>query len=383
MTKRKCRVCNGPLFPSPLIRYENMPVAAQNFPDATSVAEDRGTGITVCQCSLCGLVQLLESPVPYYRDVIRSAGISAPIRAAKSEQFSAFAERYSLRGKKVMEFGCGNGEFLALWEGLGVDAWGLEHAQEAVDHCLQQGLRVVQGYMGDASCRLPHGPFDAFVLLMFLEHMPDPCASLSAMRRHLADDAVGLVEVPNFDMVVRDNVFSEFIGDHLMYFTRETFHFTLRKCGFEILESGELRDDYVLTAVVRNRRPLDLSRLNASREQLSHQLHAFIDRFPRKSVYIWGAGHQSLATICLTGIGEKIGYVVDSAPFKQDKFTPASHIPIISPDTMRHSPPAALIVMAASYSDEVAGIARKTLGGRIPMVIVRETCLETVSKESG
>lgn len=49
---------------------------------------------------------------------------------------------------------------------------------------------------------------------------------------------------------------------------------------------------------------------------------------------------------------------------------------------MHQAPPEALIVMAASYSDEVAAIARKILGNRIPMIIVRETRLETVAGQS-
>ena len=58
-------------------------------------------------------------------------------------------------------------------------------------------------------------------------------------------------------------------------------------------------------------------------------------------------------------MGDKIKYVVDSAPFKQRKFTPATHIPIVSPDKLISDPVDAIIVMAGSYSDEVVKIVRK------------------------
>ncbi len=378
MTIRNCRVCARPFFKKPLLRYENMPRAAQHFPDEASLEAERGANLTVCQCSECGLVQLSEPPVPYYRDVIRAAAVSEPVKAFKTEQFSRLVEKYGLQGKKVIEIGCGKGEFLSLWKSSGVQVYGLEHAETSVKHCLENGLSVFQGYLDAGEFQLPNGPFDAFALLMFLEHMPDPNASLRGIHNNLVEDAVGLIEVPNFDMVVRNNVFSEFIADHLLYFTRETLQFTLHLNGFEILECGELRDDYVLSAIVRKRKSLDLLDFHAAQDSVRQEIETFIDRFPPKSVAIWGAGHQALAMISLTGIADKIKYVVDSAPFKQGKFTPASHLPIVSPDTLKLSPVSALIVMAASYSDEVAGIVRQRYGDDLPLSILRESHLEIV-----
>ena len=378
MTIRNCRVCAQSFFKEPLLRYENMPRAAQHFPDEASLEAERGVNLTVCQCSECGLVQLSEPPVHYYRDVIRAAAVSEPVKAFKTEQFSRLVEKYGLQGKKVIEIGCGKGEFLSLWKSLGVHVYGLEHAEISVKHCVGNGLCVFQGYLDASELQLPNGPFDAFALLMFLEHMPDPNASLRGIHNNLVEDAVGLIEVQNFDMVVRNHVFSEFIADHLLYFTRETLQFTLQLNGFEILECSELRDDYVLSAIVRKRKSLDLSDFHAAQDSVRQEIETFIDRFPPRSVAIWGAGHQALAMISLTGIADKIKYVVDSAPFKQGKFTPASHLRIVSPDTLKLSPVSALIVMAASYSDEVAGIVRQRHGDDLPLSILRESHLEIV-----
>ena len=148
--------------------------------------------------------------------------------------------------------------------------------------------------------------------------------------------------------------------------------------GFEILKCSALRDDYVLSAIVRKRNSLDLLAFHAAQDRIRQEILTFIDRFPSKSVAIWGAGHQALTMISLTGIADKFKYVVDSAPFKQEKFTPASHLPIVSPDTLKRSPVSALIVMAASYSDEVAGIVRQRYGDDLPLSILRELHLEIV-----
>jgi len=376
LAQTTCRVCTGDFFPTPLLRYDNMPKAAQHFPNANNLAFDHGADLSVWQCATCGLVQLSEPPVPYFREVIRAAGISHLVRTLKAQQFGDLIEQFGLHGKKIVEIGCGRGEFLSLWTPFEVDAHGVEHNPDAVAHCQAQGLQVTRGYPDKGHLNLPAAPFDAFVLLMFLEHMPDPQGALQAIHAQLANDAVGIVEVPNFDMVIRNKLFAEFIADHLLYFTRDTLTFLLQRSGFEILAHNELRNDYVLSATVRKRHAHNLSAFHATQARITREIHQFIDGFTPGSVAVWGAGHQALAMISLAGIGKKIRYIVDSAPFKQGKFTPASHLPVFPPERLDESPVTAIIVMAASYSDEVAAMIRTRFGQRMRLAILRESHLQ-------
>ncbi|MDP2268330.1 MAG: methyltransferase, partial [Deltaproteobacteria bacterium] len=190
--------------------------------------------------------------------------------------------------------------------------------------------------------------------------------------------AVGLVEVPNFDMVLRNKLFSEFIGDHLLYFTKETLHTTLQLNGFDVIEYSEVRDDYVISVVVKKRTRLDISHFHDYQVKIKTDIDAYLNQFAAKRVAVWGAGHQALAIIALTGIAGRIRYVVDSALFKQGKYTPATHLPIVAPETLHSDPVDAVIVMAASYSDEVAGIIRQRFDRNISVAILRDFGLETV-----
>lgn len=378
MPNRACRVCGKVFFRKPLLRYENMPKAAQNFPTADSLECETGVDLTVCQCSGCGLVQLSNDPVPYYREVIRAAAFSEVIKASKTKQFTSFIQKYSLQGKKIIEIGCGRGEFLSLLQPLDVDAYGLEYSEAAVTQCLKNGLNVSKGFVKSSTYKLNNAPFDAFLLLMFLEHMPDPNSALTGIYNNLSDGAIGLVEVPNFDMMLRKKLFSEFIGDHLLYFSRETLQTTMNLNGFEIIDCNELRDAYVISAVVKKRGTLDISNFYDYQIKIKTEINEYISRFGEKKVAIWGAGHQALAIIALAKIEDKIRYVVDSAPFKQDKYTPATHLPIVAPDTLNSEPVDAVIVMAASYSDEVAGIIRQKFNKQIKVSILRDFGLEMV-----
>ena len=148
--------------------------------------------------------------------------------------------------------------------------------------------------------------------------------------------------------------------------------------GFDVIEFSEVRDDYVISAVVRKRGRLDMSHFHDHQEMVKSSIEAYLNRFAAKRVAVWGAGHQALAIVALTGIADRIRYVVDSAPFKQGKYTPASHLPVVAPDALRSDPVDAVIVMAASYSDEVAGIIRQRFTRDLSVAILREFGLEMV-----
>lgn len=383
MLRDTCRVCNQKLLAEPLLRYENMPSVAQFLPDAASLDGDRGVCLEVCQCAGCGLVQLRGEPVPYFREVIRASAVSQDMKDFRRKQFSQFVQRFALGGKKVVESGCGRGEFLDIMRECGADACGLEYGEVAAAECVRKGLRVDRAFVDGRTGALRDGPFDAFFILNFLEHLPDPNGMLRGIHRNLADGAVGLVEVPNFDMILRKKLFSEFTTDHLLYFTRETLKTALRLNGFDTIECREEWYQYILSAVVRKRPRLDLSDFHRQQAQMKEGLQAFVARFRDGGVAIWGAGHQAFATIALSGLSDKIRYVVDSAPFKQGRYTPATHIPIVAPDALSAEPVAAVIVMAGSYSDEVAGIIRQKYGTGMEVVILRDSGLEAAHPSRG
>lgn len=374
----KCRVCGHKFFEEPLLRYENMPRAAQFLPDASALENDKGVDLEVCQCSGCGLVQLSNDPVPYYREVIRSAAFSEEMKDFRLKQFDSFLKKYSLKGKKIIEIGCGRGEYLSIIQQCGAEAYGLEYSEESVAHCVKNGLKVSKGFVESNTYKLNIAPFDAFFILNFLEHLPDPNSTIRGIYNNLTDGAVGLVEVPNFDMILRNKLFSEFIGDHLFYFTKETLSATLRQNGFEIIKCIEVWHDYIISVIVNKREKIDISHFYRYQTQLKNEVEEYICRFNDKKVAIWGAGHQALAVISLMNLACKIKYVVDSAPFKQDKYTPATHVPIVSPDALDSDPVDAIIVMAASYSDEVARVIRQKFDRNINVAILRDFGLELV-----
>ncbi|MBF0176573.1 MAG: methyltransferase domain-containing protein [Magnetococcales bacterium] len=378
----RCRACTGSLHTHPLLRLEDMPDAAQFLPDAAALASERGADLDLLQCAACGLIQLGGAPVHYYREVVRAAAYSPEMGAFREEQLRGFARQFGLVGHKVLEIGCGKGEYLTLLQKVGMQAHGLEFSSASVDHCREQGLTVHAGYVENEETLVPDAPFAAFFIFNFLEHMPDPRTSLRGMAHNLVPHGVGLVEVPNLDMILRHKLFSEFIRDHLTYFTRATLTNLLAMCSFEVIDCQEVWHDYILSATVRKRSPTDVSSLIQHREHIHRDIHQYLDGFMPRRVAVWGAGHQALAILSLVRIQDRIRYVVDSAPFKQGRFTPATHLPIVAPQHLLADPVDGIIVMAAAYSDEVAKRIQQQYDQVKGVAILRDYGLEIVKNHA-
>lgn len=78
-----------------------------------------------------------------------------------------------------------------------------------------------------------------------------------------------------------------------------------------------------------------------------------------KSLAVWGASHQGFTLTATTGLGRQARYIIDSAPFKQGRFAPASHVPIVAPEHFAQEPVDVILIVAPGYTDEIAGSIRQ------------------------
>lgn len=372
-----CKICNQTIYDKLLV-YENMPSIAQNLPDHSNLQHDKGVDLQVCQCAYCGTIQLNNEPVSYYREVIRATGISDEMKKFRNAQFSEFINKYSLQGKKIIEIGCGNAENLFIMKNCGADPYGLEYSEKSVRNAKSAGLTVYQGFIDSRIYRIDSINFDGFYMLNFLEHLPDPLETLRGIYNNLNDNSYGIIEVPNMDMFLNNGVFYDFMLDHLFYFTKDTLRTVLQLSGYEVLSCEDIWNDYIISAIVRKRTAVDLSHFKENKNYLISQIDNYISGYMPCNVAVWGAGHQALFIMSMLKNAHCLKYVVDSADFKQGKYTPISHIRIVPPDNIRADPVAAIIIIAGSFSDEVSKIIKNQFDSKIQISILRNHGLEII-----
>jgi len=373
-----CAVCGGEFYKPALLVFPDSPRSAQGFLDTPNQA-DEVVDLAIYQCRFCGLVQHNLSPVPYYRDVIRAVAFSKEMGEFRSKQLREWLEIAKLKDKRLLEIGCGKGEYIELLTKSGAEhVYGIENSQSSVDDAKKKGMKVECGYLEGGFTNPWSEKFDGFAIFSFMEHWPDPNECLRSLQNLLNEDALGLVEVPNFEFIVKNGLYSEFTVDHIYYFDCQTLRALLEKNGFEILSIESIWHNYILSAQVRKRRPHNPSIFIDKQQRIVEQLRRFTGHFNSNEVVVWGAGHQALAVISLAKLQVMVSHVVDSAPFKQGKYTPATRLLIKSPLTMLHDKPKAVVVMAAAYSDEVAQTIRRDYPLIEHIAILREDHLENV-----
>lgn len=374
---KRCIACGAPLWETPLLTLDNMPASAQHMPDADTVKKDRGMTLDLCQCMGCGLVQFDCEPVDYYRDVIRAGGFSKTMVELRRYQYKHLIETYHLEGRRFIEVGCGQGEFLKVLKEFPVEVHGIEHDARLVELARAQGLDVVQGFTETEDTVFPGGLYDVFLSFNFLEHQPEPNTMLQAIYRNLEDDAMGLITVPSFEYIMDHSSYYELIRDHIAYYTFDTLLPLLERNGFAVEECEVINRD-TLSVIVKKRPQMEAENLLDCYVNLRKEMEVYmkyLDAWDKK-VAIWGASHQGFTLAATTKLGKKAQYIIDSAPFKQGKFAPSSHLPIVAPDYFKEHPVDAIVITAPGYTDEIRASIRERFGEQVEVRAMRSNHLE-------
>lgn len=97
---------------------------------------------------------------------------------------------------RVLDIGCGDGSLLHyLAEDHGVDARGIELSQKGVNHCVANGLSVIQG---DADTDLADYPDDAFDFVILSQTLQATRRPRQVLEHMLRIGRHAVVSFPNF-----------------------------------------------------------------------------------------------------------------------------------------------------------------------------------------
>lgn len=362
---KKCIICGGDFFDIPIISLNNMPESAQGFLD--NKEDNHSITLNLVQCKWCGTIQFDCVAVDYYKDVIRAGGYTKTMSDIREKQFNEFINKFNLYNKKILEIGCGKGEFLNILSKFNVKCYGIENNIDNVNIARMSGLEVKNMFLDDEKSIIDDGPFDAFIQFNFLEHQPDPNSMIRAIYNNLTQNGVGLLTVPSCDYIFNNGAFYELIRDHLIYFTKDSLFLFLQKNGFKVLEYELLNND-THSVIVQKRKPLSGLKFNNLFNKLYNEINSYINSY--KNVVIWGASHQGLTITSCYNLSDKIKYIIDSAPFKQGKFSIGSNIKIISPDEAFKLNIDAVIIIAPGYSKEIENVIKTNMNDKVSIATI-------------
>lgn len=138
---------------------------------------------------------------------------------------------------RILDVGCGTGDFLDAMRAKGWTVVGVERAQADAAIARGRGISVLNAV--DWARELEPKSFDAVTFWHALEHLPDPFGALSSVHRLLKDDGIIVVEVPNaasltFRLAGRHWYHLD-VPRHLQHFTPDVLTSLLASCGFGLV----------------------------------------------------------------------------------------------------------------------------------------------------
>ena len=166
----------------------------------------------VIECARCGQVSTFPFPSPdtlralydtgYYAGPaaarFRSGAAESVVRFFRRRRAAMLRRRMrGVRGRRILDVGCGRGDTLAWLQRWGADVHGTQVSATAaqVARDLIGHERIFVGDLADAG--YADASFDCVTLWHVLEHVPDPLALLKEVRRILRPDGFVYIEVPN------------------------------------------------------------------------------------------------------------------------------------------------------------------------------------------
>ncbi|MGA1341920.1 MAG: class I SAM-dependent methyltransferase [Hyphomonas sp.] len=226
-------------------------------------------------CTDCGLMRTDPMPTDaelelYYRHDYRLdyqlAGDRPPgfhvVRSnreasSRAARLSAFLKP----GAKVLDLGCGTGEFLNAAKKAGCEVTGIEPGETYARFARSEyAINVINAPWQQAD--LPPGSFDLVTCQQVVEHLRDPMAAIAAMVAWLKPEGALYISVPDMRANAKPS-FERFHFAHIYGFTAETLDVALRlnqmvSISGERLESttGVFRKDPALdpaSVIVRDR----------------------------------------------------------------------------------------------------------------------------------
>jgi SAM-dependent methyltransferase len=282
---------------------------------------------------------------------------------------------FDLQGRRVLEIGCGKGEFLTWMveagagTGIGIDP-GIH--PERVEGEAVARIEWIADLYDD---RYLHLEADAIVCRHTLEHISPVGAFLTRIRRHVGDREVPvLFELPDTRRVLDEVAFWDLYYEHCSYFTAGSLARLFRQCGFEVLDTRLAYDDQYLLLearpVPRHARAAIPSGIEDDAEDVLERAAHFATRYDDmvrswterlaavrarggRSV-LWGGGSKAVAFLSVPALSSGIDAVVDINPNKHGRFLAGTGHEVLAPVQLRGLQPALVVPANPVYRDEIA-----------------------------
>jgi 2-polyprenyl-3-methyl-5-hydroxy-6-metoxy-1,4-benzoquinol methylase len=338
-------------------------------------------------CEQCFLVQLHEyvSPADIFTEYAYFSSYADSWVQHAKRYTDMIVDRLTLTPKSfVVELASNDGYLLQHFVAKGIPVLGIEPAANVAKVAMQKNVPTLVKFFGQQTARelVAEGKQADLVLgNNVLAQVPNVNDFVAGIKILLAPHGVVTIEFPHLMKLMEENQFDTIYHEHFFYFSLITAERIFAAHGLTLFDVEEIpTHGGSLRIYGRHKedgsRPItDRFRELNKREQAAgferleayvlfaekvketkRKLLEFLIEAKRKGKTIAGYGAPGKGNTLLNYCGIRsdfLDFTVDRSPYKQGKFLPGTHIPILHPDKIREARPDYVLVLPWNFKDEI------------------------------
>ena len=344
--------------------------------------------LKVYTCSGCFLVQVDEykkSDAIFDSNYVYFSSYSQSWLAHAKRYTESMIDRFGYSGSSlVVEIASNDGYLLQYFKEKQVPVLGIEPTANTAKVAAEKGIESVVDFFGvRLATELAAAGRKADLLLgnNVLAHVPDIVDFVGGMKIMLKEDGVITMEFPHLMQLVDNNQFDTIYHEHFSYLSFHTVKAIFASQGLEMFDveeipthGGSLRifarhtEDQSkpigpnVTALLEKERAKGMTSMSYYSHFQDKAMKVKLDllgflidqKKAGKKVAAYGAAAKGNTLLNYCGVKhDLVDFVVDANPHKQNKFLPASHIPVLSDSVIREQRPDFMLVLPWNIQDEI------------------------------
>ena len=346
--------------------------------------------LKVYTCHNCFLVQVDEyksSDAIFDSNYVYFSSYSSSWLKHASDYVDKMTERFGYNEDSlVIELASNDGYLLQYFLQKGIKVMGIEPAANTAEVAIGKGIKtVIEFFNAEVADRFAN-TWDVKADLLLgnnvLAHVPDIVDFVLGMKIILKDEGVVTMEFPHLMQLVDNNQFDTIYHEHFSYLSLYTVKQIFESQGLELFDVEELPTHGGSLRIYAKHigdesKTISVNVAAVLKKETDKGLNtlAYYDKFQQKALKVkldlteflitqkrddkkvaaYGAAAKGNTLLNYCGIkNDLVEFVVDANPHKQDKFLPASHVPVLNEQHIKEAKPDYIIILPWNLKDEIS-----------------------------
>jgi hypothetical protein len=284
----------------------------------------------------------------------------------------------------VVEIASNDGYLLQYFKEKDIPVLGIEPTANTAEVAIRKGIKSVIDFFGVRLAKqLAAEGVKADLVLgnNVLAHVPDILDFVGGITSILKADGVVTMEFPHLMQLVDNNQFDTIYHEHFSYLSFHTVTAIFSSQGLEVFDVEELPTHGGSLRIYAKHKGDNSKKVSAAVKELLDKESAkglkaliYYKDFQQRALDIklklleflitqkragtrvaaYGAAAKGNTLLNYCGIkNDLIEFVIDASPHKQNKYLPASHIPVMHEDQLKAARPEYVIILPWNLKEEI------------------------------